>query len=85
MSGTFMDKSFSVGMAGNQQYRDNWDRIFKKTESKEPEPLIEPRSACSKCGPQEPHTCPYNEEINDDSESLCECCPCAEHECLMDI
>ncbi len=30
MSGTFMDKSFSVAVGGDQAYRDNHDRIFGK-------------------------------------------------------
>jgi hypothetical protein len=33
----------------------------------------------------EPHPCPYQEEINDDSESLCECCEACAYECAMDI
>jgi hypothetical protein len=33
MGGTFMDKSFSVGMAGDQQYRDNWEATFGKRSS----------------------------------------------------
>ena len=38
----FMNKSFSVHMASDQNYRDNWDRIFQKKttpEVKPPEPL----------------------------------------------
>lgn len=42
------------------------------------------RSVC--CNePTEPHTCPYAEEINEDYESLCNCCEKCEHECVMDI
>ncbi len=38
------------------------------------------------CGPaQSPHTCPYAEDINGDSETLCECCEKCAHECAMDI
>jgi hypothetical protein len=33
----------------------------------------------------EPHTCPYNEEIHGDSETLCTCTPEQERECLWDI
>jgi hypothetical protein len=41
---------------------------------------------CAKCNePQEPHTCPYNEEINNDSETLCTCSKAEEYECCMDI
>ena len=31
------------------------------------------------------HTCPYREEINGDSETLCNCCSDCEHTCAMDI
>ena len=34
---------------------------------------------------EEPHTCPYAEDINDDHESLCTCCNDCAHECAMDI
>lgn len=43
---------------------------------------------CSRCNnndAQEEHTCPYAEEINGDSDSLCDCCSDCEHECCMDI
>lgn len=46
MSGTFMDKSFSVHMSGNQQYRDNYDRIFGKKEEG-PKPKPEPINSCN--------------------------------------
>lgn len=31
------------------------------------------------------HTCPYAEEINEDSDTLCDCCETCMHECAMDI
>jgi len=39
------------------------------------------------CGNQatEPHPCPYREEINDDSETLCTCCQECAQECANDI
>ena len=43
---------------------------------------------CSMCEineAQSKHTCPYAEDINDDSDSLCNCCSNCEHECCMDI
>lgn len=46
-------------------------------------PLPEPEADC--CGGVEPHTCPYKEEINDDSETLCTCCDECAHQCRMDI
>jgi len=41
-----------------------------------------------KCGrnpAEEPHTCPYSEEIGGNSETLCTCCEDCRHECAMDI
>tara|TARA_R110000823_G_scaffold309869_1_gene434408 strand:- start:7659 stop:7856 length:198 start_codon:yes stop_codon:yes gene_type:complete len=43
---------------------------------------------CSMCEineAQSKHTCPYAEDINDDSDSLCNCCSNCKHECCMDI
>ena len=31
------------------------------------------------------HTCPYAEDVNSDSETLCTCCDMCQHECAMDI
>ena len=31
------------------------------------------------------HTCPYRVEINDDNESLCNCCGECEGECAQDV
>jgi len=42
-------------------------------------------SRCQKNDASEDHTCPYAEEINDDHESLCDCCADCEYECGMDI
>lgn len=40
---------------------------------------------CEK-NPAEPdHTCPYNEDINNDSETLCNCCKDCAQECAWDI
>jgi len=33
----------------------------------------------------EEHTCPYAEEINEDSETTCTCCDFCAHECCMEI
>ncbi len=33
----------------------------------------------------EEHTCPFSEEINDDHESLCTCCPYHEQQCREDV
>lgn len=43
---------------------------------------------CQKCEinpSQELHTCPFKEEIYDDHEFLCDCCPECTYECRMDI
>ena len=32
----------------------------------------------------EEHVCPYSEEINNNSDYLCNCCPYCEHQCAMD-
>ena len=34
---------------------------------------------------REPHTCPYKEEISDNSESICTCCEECTTECAQDI
>ena len=34
---------------------------------------------------EEGHTCPYAEEINGDSTTLCNCTPEQTRECMMDI
>lgn len=49
-------------------------------------PALKPDPVC-KCGETgEPdHSCPYAEEINDDSDSLCNCCQKCRHECAMDV
>ncbi len=31
------------------------------------------------------HTCPYEEDINDDHDSVCHCCPFCEQQCYDDI
>ena len=34
---------------------------------------------------KEPHTCPYKEDINGDSETLCQCCDGCQSDCARDI
>ncbi len=51
------------------------------------QPATTPR-LCERCKAlpaQEPHTCPYAEDIHNDSKTLCTCCTNCEHECAMDI
>lgn len=43
---------------------------------------------CDSCGKNpanEPNTCPYGEEINNDNESLCNCCNECRQECGWNI
>lgn len=39
---------------------------------------------CS-CAALPPHVCPFKDEINDDTETLCTCCEDCQYECRMDI
>ena len=46
---------------------------------------------CDRCGDvleaeeQEEHTCPYACAMNDDCETLCNCCDKCYHDCLLSI
>lgn len=43
---------------------------------------------CSQCSinpKEEPHICPYADEINGDSKTLCDCCVDCTHNCSMEI
>ena len=39
------------------------------------------------CGEEgnEPHSCPYAEDVHDDPESLCACCDHCTQQCAVDI
>lgn len=39
---------------------------------------------CAENNEIQPHTCPYQEELNNDHETLCECCPYCEMQCFYD-
>jgi len=41
--------------------------------------------SCKRNNANELHPCPFKEEINEDSESLCDCCDDCTHECMMNI
>lgn len=44
------------------------------------------RCQCCKLNPAEPiHSCPYAEDVNNDPDTRCNCCPACQHQCLMDI
>ena len=43
---------------------------------------------CARCGKNpatESHSCPYNEEINGDFNTLCTCCGDCQAECALEI
>ncbi len=40
---------------------------------------------CEKNAATSPHSCPYQADVNEDSETLCTCCEDCEYECAMDI
>jgi hypothetical protein len=43
---------------------------------------------CDNCGKNpasKPHTCPFQAEINDDEETLCNCCDECKQDCADDI
>ena len=47
-----------------------------------------PDGKCQQCGRNDAnkvHTCPYQEDINGDYRSLCNCCDDCTNECAMDI
>ena len=41
--------------------------------------------SCNKNNGKELHTCPFKEDINNDYDSLCNCCSECRYECCMDI
>jgi hypothetical protein len=49
---------------------------------------LEHEGKCDRCKTyeaEELHPCPFSEEINDDSETLCNCCRECYGDCCMDI
>ena len=40
---------------------------------------------CKKNPAKELHTCPFQEDVHDDSTTLCACCDECTHQCGMDI
>ena len=43
------------------------------------------RNDCENPATDEPHGCPYQEDVNGNDEEICTCCEDCEHECAMDI
>ena len=49
---------------------------------------VELKFKCPRChirDMEDDHPCPYAVEIEDDNETMCNCCSKCEHECAMDI
>lgn len=46
---------------------------------------MKPCDHCKKNPAEEPHTCPYAEDVNDDHETLCDCCDECREQCANDI
>ena len=47
-----------------------------------------PEGKCARCGltdAPEPHLCPYHEDVNGDTTTLCVCCEQCTIECADDI
>lgn len=47
-----------------------------------------PQSTCNKCKTYPAageHTCPYQRDVNNDDETLCNCCDECEQQCAADI
>ncbi|AGO48478.1 hypothetical protein Phi18:1_gp31 [Cellulophaga phage phi18:1] len=45
-------------------------------------------SKCENCGVNESrdkHTCPFQEDVNNDSDTLCNCCSDCTQDCCMEI
>lgn len=51
----------------------------------EPCPRSDTRHEGAHVPAQMPHVCPFKQEINNDSKTLCRCCPECTRECAYDI
>lgn len=40
---------------------------------------------CGEMSSEDEHLCPYKEDVNNDSETLCSCCDYCTQQCAMDI
>ncbi len=43
------------------------------------------RHGCQEPKSEQPHRCPYQEDVNDNSEFMCHCCETCTSECAADI
>lgn len=59
-------------------------KLFKLKIVEDKSPNVEDKCRCGDDG-IEAHTCPYAEEIGNDSETLCNCCDYCSYQCAMDV
>lgn len=74
-----MSKNYHSPSSGNQI--DSWEKQLNRAYD------LDSGFGKCRCGEtsERLHTCPFAEEINGDSETLCNCCSECEHQCAMDI
>lgn len=42
--------------------------------------------SCHKCQANDPHSCPFAEDVNDNNDpEFCRCCEACTHECAMGV
>lgn len=63
--------------------RYNFINIVAEVETVKQERLVE--GCTCDVGYHEAHICPFNEEINDDYETLCNCCSYCVEQCSYEI
>lgn len=59
-------------------------KIYEETKKE----IMKMIGKCIKCEDNDgtpKHTCPYASDVNNDNESLCNCCDACTHQCAMDI
>jgi len=80
--------AMDVSAVAHEAYQDGYNHGVRDTEKRLRDQLC---GGCSvgtcRCGGDEvdEHTCPYAEDINDDHETLCRCCPKCQQDCADDI
>lgn len=76
---------FPINILNNEN---EWFELFEYDTTKQPISIQNSIDKCSRCDindEQSEHVCPYYEEINKDSDSLCNCCSDCENKCRNDI
>jgi len=67
---------------------DEYHNFINNTEYPIAAEFIDRCEKCGHCGQndaEDEHTCPYNEDINNDSETTCNYCVECQYQCAMDI